>query len=193
MANNPVIVPSNQIVFNYTIGNEYIDTSIYKDYQGHYYEFNGKIFAGKEFNINAPVLIKKDSSAFNPLLSNPLLSTYGKINVSSPNFQPEPPYINNTLEISNFNEDDLSYSAYFCSKIVDKQVLIKQISQETYNQYKNNPSYIVIEIKLSEGDVPITSTEMEIAEQQMPGFTDWFISENDSLGGELYIPSNFTL
>jgi len=192
-----IIIPSNQIITNYTIGNEYVNISTYENYQGYYYEFNGKIFAGKEFNPTASVLIKKDSTTFNPLLSNPVLSSYGKLtNLKSNviNSQKEPPYIDNTLETPNYNQKDLSYSAYFYGKIVDKQVLIKQISQKTYNDYKNNPAYNVIEIKLNEGDTTILPDQIEKAEKQIPGFTDWYISNpNITTGGIPYFPSDFIL
>lgn len=192
-----IIIPSNQIVTKYTIGKEYVDINTYKDYQGYYYELNGKAFIGKEFNPTASVLIKKDSTAFNPLLSNPVLSSYGKLTTLKSNVvnsQTEPPYIDNTLELPNFNENDISYSAYFYGKVVDKQMLIKQISQKTYNEYKNNPAYNVIEVKLRESDTTILPEEIEKAEKQIPGFTDWYTSDPKvTTGGIPFIPSDFTL
>ena len=56
-------VPANIITENkYTIGKEYIDKKTHKLYQGYYYELNNKFFAGKEFNNNAPEIIKIKSS-----------------------------------------------------------------------------------------------------------------------------------
>ena len=50
-------IPQNQIVYKYTIGKEYMYTNTYREYQGHYYELNGRFFVGKEFNINSLELV----------------------------------------------------------------------------------------------------------------------------------------
>ena len=56
-----VRIPSNQIVKSkYTIGKEYMFESTYREYQGYYYELNGKLFAG---NMTLP-------SMFSVKLSN---------------------------------------------------------------------------------------------------------------------------
>ena len=60
MADKPIIIPSNQIIHKYTMGNEYVNLSTGKLYQGYYYEFNGKKFTGKEFNPTASVLVEKN-------------------------------------------------------------------------------------------------------------------------------------
>ena len=50
--------------------------------------------------------------------------------------------------------------------VIDKQVLIKHISEETYNNYKNNPAYKVVEVQLSVGGTSIFPEEMEKAEKE---------------------------
>jgi hypothetical protein len=107
-------IPQNIIVESkYTSGNEYIiiDTNIM--YKGYYYEMNGKIFAGKEFDINAIELIKLLPKNINPFLLQVSSYVYGKLsNVK----------LNNTLPISTIyqptQEDyDRGYSIrYFYKK-----------------------------------------------------------------------------
>ena len=58
-------IPKNIIVESkYTIGGEFILLSLYQQYQGYYYEMNGKYFAGKEFDQNAVDFVK--ARAVNP-------------------------------------------------------------------------------------------------------------------------------
>ena len=73
-------IPKNIIVESkYTIGNEYILLSSYQQYQGYYYEMNGKYFAGKEFDQNAPELQKILSSKSNNLLTLASTFLFGKL------------------------------------------------------------------------------------------------------------------
>jgi hypothetical protein len=68
-------IPRNIIIeAKYTQGKEYMTIDTYKEYQGYYYELNDKIFAGKEFDVFAPELIRLSSNKINPLLTR--LSTY---------------------------------------------------------------------------------------------------------------------
>jgi len=73
-------IPSNIIIAeSYTIGNEFVFESTYKEYQGYYYELNNKFFIGREFNPNAPLLLKLGSSEINPLKLNPVTLTYANL------------------------------------------------------------------------------------------------------------------
>ena len=73
-------IPSNIIIVeSYTIGKEFIYETTYKEYQGYYYELNNKFFAGKEFDPNAPRLLKLGSPEVNPLKLNPATSTYANL------------------------------------------------------------------------------------------------------------------
>jgi len=73
-------VPSNIISENlYTIGKEFVFANSYKDYQGYYYEISDKFFAGREFNPNAPRLLKLNSSEVDPLRLKPQTSTYANL------------------------------------------------------------------------------------------------------------------
>ena len=158
-------IPQNIIVESkYTSGNEYIiiDTNII--YKGYYYEMNGKIFAGKEFDINAIELIKLLPKNINPFLLQVSSYVYGKLS----NIK-----LNNTLPISTIyqptQEDyDRGYSIrYFYKKINTTPIIIKETNQENYNLLINDPLYQVALIKW--GTLKINETNIDQAEQQMPG------------------------
>lgn len=73
-------VPANIISENlYTIGKEFVFADSYKEYQGYYYEISDKFFAGREFNTNAPRLLKLNSDEINSLRLNPQTSTYASL------------------------------------------------------------------------------------------------------------------
>ena len=158
-------IPQNIIVESkYTSGNEYIiiDTNII--YKGYYYEINGKIFAGKEFDINAIELQKLLPKNINPFLLQVSSYVYGKLsNVK----------LNNTLPISTINQPtqedyDRGYSIrYFYKKINTTPIIIKETNQENYNLLINDPLYQVALIKW--GTLKINDTNLTQAEQQMPG------------------------
>jgi hypothetical protein len=122
-----VRVPQNQVVESkYTIGKEYLLVNTYKEYQGYYYELNNKFFAGKEFNTNAPELIKITSDKINNLKLNPKTSTYSNIsnaNLSDNKIIPSLPIV--------FNFGDAYL--YFAKKLNSNPVKIIHISEEDYN------------------------------------------------------------
>lgn len=73
-------VPANIISENlYTIGKEFVFADSYKEYQGYYYEISDKFFAGREFNTNAPRLLKLGSDEIDSLRLNPQTSTYANL------------------------------------------------------------------------------------------------------------------
>jgi len=73
-------VPANIIETKYTSGNEFVFSFNYKYYQGYYYELNDKIFAGKEFNINAPELVKAIQMQSTPKAAEPVDNLRIKVN-----------------------------------------------------------------------------------------------------------------
>lgn len=164
-------VPANIISKGkYTIGKEYLYLDTHKEYQGFYYEISNKFFAGVDFDPNAREIIKKDNIKVNKLLLNPKTAEYGKIAriqfISTP-----PPPLSNTLNGPDGLEE---FDAYFYKKMVGKDILIKEIGKEAYSQYINNPIYQVIKVKVNNGDVGITSEELNKADKKMPGFAFWY-------------------
>ena len=164
-------LPKNQIVTSkYTIGKEYMFESTYREYQGYYYETKGKIFAGKEFNINAPVLIKINSSNVNTLLTNPNTYAYAKISnvkISSTNI----------LSYNYIPTNDDYNKGYATRYFAKKQntypdIIIREISEDTFKLYKNNPNYQLISIIFNftpGGFTKGVPQNINKAENEMPG------------------------
>lgn len=159
-------IPPNKIINNYTAGKEYILESTYKEYIGYYYELNNKIFAGKEFNSNAPILLKKGSNSINKLIENTQTQVYGKVSgIKIPQTK---------FQSSLFSPTEEDYQKgivirYFTQKLNINPILIKEINKESYNQIQKDPLYKSISIiwKL-EGDNTPTINE---AEKQMSGIS----------------------
>jgi hypothetical protein len=158
-------IPKNIIVESkYTSGKEYMVVSTYKEYQGYYYELNNKIFAGKEFDINAPELQKIEVSKLNPFLIKASTYVYGllsnsKINSSKPiskTYNPTPEELNKGFIVR-----------YFSKKLNENPIIIKEINESSFKELKQNPIYQVISINwntLSDNEIVKIS-----AEKEMPG------------------------
>ena len=153
-------IPLNQSVTSkYTTGGEYIIESTYNEYKGYYYELNGKIFAGKEFNVNAPILVKLEKDKLNPLLLNSSTFVYGKVSgVNLNNQEPNSYYFN-----SDTTDNTLRY---FISKNTVKPLSIKEINIDTFEQFKNNVLYTSVSIYYQGG---FNDEELNKAEQILPG------------------------
>lgn len=161
-------VPSNIIETKYTSGNEFVFAFNYKYYQGYYYEINGKTFAGKEFDVNAPELIKADSKEINSLLTNPKTLIYGslsKVKLNNTNVKGVVPQ-----DAHNVNVDLVSF---YCKKINVNPVLIRQINEQTYYALKNDPLYIVTYI----GNYKGIDQNIYDASKQIPELIDWLTSD----------------
>lgn len=161
-------IPTNQIVTSkYTVGKEYLVLSTYKEYQGYFYEINNKFFAGKEFSTSALELIKMNSDKVNSLLLNPKTSTYGKLSKIK---------LSNNKIISlpvggNSKEGDLEEINFYCKKITTN--VIKRIDEETYNLLQNDPLYQTTFVGKYNSQTKLLSQ----AEEQMPGISDWVVSD----------------
>ena len=157
-------IPQNIIVESkYTSGNEYIiiDTNIM--YKGYYYEMNGKIFAGKEFDINAIELQKLLPKNINPFLLQVSSYVYGKLsNIKLNNTLP-----NSTIYQPTQEDYDRGYSIrYFYKKINITPIIIKETNKENYDLLVNDPLYQVVSIRWTTVPENLNLTQ---AEQQMPG------------------------
>jgi hypothetical protein len=167
-------IPSNQIVKSkYTIGKEYMFESTYREYQGYYYELNGKLFAGKEFNNNAPVLVKINSlNNTNLLQTNPSTFVYGIISGIK---------LDNTkINSYYFNVDTTdNVFRYFIKKVNEN--IIKEINEDTFNQIQSNPIYLSVSLyyqsgfnenDLNNADKKISGLKEYINTTYAPGVTD---------------------
>jgi hypothetical protein len=137
-------IPSNIISLGkYTIGNEFINSKTNESYQGYYYEISNKFFIGKEFNINAPEIIKISNK--NTLLNNPKTKIYSQIsNITSQNLS-LPSY--NYIPLIELKESDLEdITRYFIKKLNSNPILIREIDKKTFNTIKNHPLYQTVSI-----------------------------------------------
>lgn len=166
-------VPSNIISKGkYTIGNEFIYLDSHKPYQGFYYEISNKFFAGVDFSTNAKELIRATSAKVNRLLLDPKTEAYAKASKYELPISAPPPAQTNFYE--NLPDGLEDYDAYFYKRMIGKDTLIKQIDEQTYSTYKNNPFYQVIKVKLNNSDTGITAEELRRANAEMSGFAEWY-------------------
>lgn len=157
-------IPQNKIISKYTSGGEYIFVDTYREYQGYYYEINNKTFAGKNFNIKALEIIKKNSDKVNTLLTKPSTYIYGKVSGTK---------IINTNPKSQVYKQDFFATGYtdryFVQKLNIVPILIKEVDNESYEKAKNDPLYNTLMIKWN-NEKENTKAVAE-AEKQMPGIT----------------------
>lgn len=163
-------LPSNQIIKSkYTSGKEYMFVNTYREYQGYFYELNGKTFAGKEFSSNAPELVKIVTKN-NTLLTNPLTVIYGNIskyNLTDSNIKSVP-----------FSPTDEDFAKgfmmrYFVKKMTENNN-IKEINVDTFNVVKNKPLYQTLEVKYN---FNISEKELNELDKKMSGLK-LYLSDN---------------
>lgn len=163
-------VPKNIIqTGKYTIGKDFINKKTHLPYQGYYYEINGKFFAGKEFNNNAPEIVKITSDQVNNLLLQAATFVYGKLSKTNLKDSSKiPSTINNSIEQG---------TRYFAKHNNVSPILIKEIDKDTFTQYQNNSLYQVISIESPEGKYFSNQKSLDEAEKQMPGIKAFLLSE----------------
>jgi hypothetical protein len=138
--------------------------STYREYQGYYYKSDGNIYAGKKFDINAPVLIEINSNSVNSLLTNPSTYVYGAVSGVVLNNQEPSSYYFNTDTTNNVDR-------YFISKFNNN--IIKEINQDTYNQFKNDPLYASVSLYYQNN---FNESDLNAAEQVIPGLKTYISS-----------------
>jgi len=169
-------VPLNQIVANkYTSGKEYIYKTSYKEYIGYYYELNGKVFAGREFKYNAPILIKINSDSINLLKLNPKTQRYSAI--SNQQIFKEDKIVslpfNNLTNLYDRMSGDL-FLNFFCKKIESNSISIKVINEDTYKKLSENNLYSVTYI----GEYNGIYQTIEEADKIMNGLSIFLLERN---------------
>jgi hypothetical protein len=163
-------IPKNQIVENkYTSGKEYMFVSTYREYIGYYYELKGKLYAGKEFNVNAPEIINIHSDQVNKSLTNPATYIYGKVSGTQ--------VVQTKIESAVFVPTEEDYQRGFKTRYFIKKLntnLIKEVNQATYEASKPDPLYQSLT-----ADIRLYPTESELNElnRQMLGLKDYLDSE----------------
>jgi hypothetical protein len=171
-------IPLNIITTGkYTIGKEFINTIDKKEYQGYYYELNGKTFAGKEFNENAPELKKITDVSF---YFDKINKTYASLTKINPTNIIDPKKIVN--RVFDYDAQEQYYYTYYAKKLNSNPILIREIDKETYLSLQNNANWQVIALVTNDGDGFILEDEIVRAETIMPGIADWLTS-TPGMGG----------
>ena len=151
--------PSNIVTTSkYTLGKEFVLADSYKDYQGYYYEISGKYFAGKEFNVLAPELLKLDSDKIDKLRLNAATSIFGLLTKVA---------IQGVGKVSSIQPtgDTLRY---FVKQINVNPIVIKEVDKNTFNQLKLNPLYQTLEVDIP-SNTEVGMPAIDEADKKMPG------------------------
>lgn len=150
--------PKNSIITKYTQGGELLKANDYTSYQGYYYEYNGNIFAGKEYSLNSIRLIRAKNEQNNTLLTNTSTFTYGVISgINPPKNNPVASLPTETGRVSNRS------TRFFYKKYNDN--IIKETDKNGYKSLQNNPIYQTTFI----GEYNGIFQGINQAEQQIPG------------------------
>ena len=161
-------IPKNQIVQNkYTTGKEYMFVKTYREYQGYYYELNGKTYAGKEFNPSAYELIKIQSDSVNNLLTNPSTYIYGKVSGNKITKTKVTSLPSSTTTNLLDRAGDF-FLKFFCQKI-NQSSIIKEIDEETYISLQKDPLYKTTFIGTYNGK----TQSVDEANKQIPNLKDY--------------------
>ena len=176
-------VPQNQIQYNYTIGKEFIYEASYKEYQGHYYEFNNNFFAGKEFDINAPILIKKNSDTINVLKNNPDTFKYSEL------LKFNPIDSNKNKKLKSIPITRIGGTKYFAKEINTSPIRIISISETDYfENIDKNVLYLFESLEyndefgfLYKEDSKIPELGIFVSEFSDDDNINFYVDENSSL------------
>jgi len=171
----PLRVPTNKIIESkYTTGDELILESANIGYVGYYYELNNKLYAGKTFDSKAPKLIlKKDRNTL--LDRNNSLAIFSAVSgVTSQHIQTQE-FISLPVG-SDPNTEIQGTPKFYCKKLNQQPILIKEISEDDFNMLQSNPIYQTLRIDFkssSDYKSKIAPDYIEQAEKQMPGITSF--------------------
>jgi len=152
-------LPTNIIVTKYTPGGEFVNMLTNAAYQGYYYEYNNRIFAGNQYSVNAPEIVRINSQNHNKLYNNTQTAIYSvSSGIKSKDITSPPvsslPYPGISLTTS---------TKFFYKKHNDN--IIKKIDEDSYKSLQKNPIYQTTFIGVYNGK---TQT-IDQANQQMPG------------------------
>jgi len=161
-------IPSNLIqTGKYTSRGEYVEAVSNKPYQGYYYELSGVLYAGKEYNKNAPKLIKAQEA--NQLYNNNLDTAIFSINSGITSQQLETPPFYNLPVSKDSNPPHGSTIRFFAKKTNNTPILIREINENAYTSLKNDFIHQTIYIGTYQG-ITLTS---EQAYSQMIGLKEF--------------------
>lgn len=159
-----VRIPQNQTITNkYTSGGEYMIADTQNEYKGYYYELNNRTYAGENFDTNNPEIVKINLNNYNKLLGNPNTYAYGVVSgVKIPNNNK----ITSIPTSINPNLVDVG-TKFYCQKVNQNPIVIKEIDEDTYKSLQTNPLYKTTYVGKYNGKYQ----SVDDAEKQIPGIT----------------------
>jgi len=136
-------IPKNQLKENqYTSGGEYLNTSNNSIYSGYYWEANGRYFIGKTFSLDAIELKKINTQEINKL------NIINKFSTNTPKSVSEKitsSALTNQTTIVNIPKGTGDIRYFYKPTNVTSNI-IKEVSQDTFNNIKLNPIYKTLAI-----------------------------------------------
>ena len=165
-------IPLNQIKSNqYTSGGELVEKTSFKEYKGYYYVIGDKYFSGKEYNPKTIELVKNSpqTSKVNSFSGDTLKYFYSAApaiqniiskpqSVSGINTNPSP--LTSENKITN---------RYFIKKQNTTPVLIKEVSEDTFNN-TTDPIYIKVSLKFDPAQGGFNKEQVDYVDKyQMQG------------------------
>ena len=155
-------IPKNIISENlYTSGDEFVDVKTNALYQGYYYEYKSKFYAGNTFDFKAPeiIKIKKSNSLFNNI-STVIFSAISGISSQA---------ITSAIVKGNPIKTENKTVIFFSRQVNIQPILIKSIDENTYLSIQKDAIYQTIYIGTYKGNI----TSAEQAYTQMPGLKEF--------------------
>lgn len=154
-------LPSNIITTKYTSGGEFVNALTNVAYKGYYYEYNNRTYAGDQYSVNAPEIVKINSQNHNRLYNNIQTAIYS---VSSGIQSKDITAIPVASLPSSFPEvNPTSLTRFFYKKHNDN--IIKKTDEDGYKSLQKNPIYQTTFI----GTYNNKTQTIDQANQQVPG------------------------
>lgn len=153
------IPKSNIVTGKYTQGGEFVNILTNIAYQGYYYEYNNKTYAGKEYSINAPELVKINSQNHNKLYNNTQTAIFSiSSGIQSKDITTPP-----VSSLPHSGIDFFNSTVFFYKKYND--TVIKKTDENGYKTLQKNPIYQTTYIGTYNGVIQ----NIDQANQQVPG------------------------
>ena len=128
-------LPTNIIVTKYTPGGEFVNMLTNAPYQGYYYEYNNRTFAGNQYSVNAPEIVRINSQNHNKLYNNTQTAIYSVSSGIKSKDITTPP-----VASLPFSGIDPTISTRFFYKKYNSNI-IKETNEDGYKSLQKNPIY----------------------------------------------------
>jgi hypothetical protein len=155
-------IPKNIVSENlYTSGDEFVDAKTNAPYQGYYYEYKAKFYAGNTFDFKAPEIVKIKAS--NSLFNNISTAVFSAISGIASQALISSIVKGNRIETEN------KVVMFFSRQVNIQPTLIKYIDENTYLSIQKDALYQTIYI----GTYKENTISADQAYTQMPGLKEF--------------------